>query len=201
MKKIFFLLIIILFSATCNNHNSTVFFNNSYKHIYKQEICIKNKSFPQLILIPYFEKASQLVPNCKTYPVHQTALALIVFYHVWLEYFGDLDLSIKGMLQNVMIEWDTKKKTRISAYDIDGQPVENRNIIGLVKSNSIIWVWQGYHHKISESSLMHELVHLALRAKNGSGDPDHEGHKYRGWTPLHTSLIVEANSILRAYGL
>ena len=168
--------------------------------------CNPDKEFPQLIIIPYFEHASQLVPNCKTYPVHKTALALFIFYHQWLEYFEDNNMAVRGMLENVMIEWDLEKrimKENFKTYDIRGESGEGLTcIIGLVKSKSMIWVWQGYDHRISESALIHELVHLAIRAKNGEhGDPDHEGLKYRGWTRMHTRMIIETKQMIRAFGL
>ena len=48
---------------------------------------------------------------------------------------------------------------------------------------------------------MHELVHLALRAKNGHGDPDHEGTKYNGWTIEHSAMILEAKEMLRSFDI
>jgi hypothetical protein len=163
--------------------------------------CNPKKTFPQMLLIPYFEQASQIVPNCATYPVHQTAFAMVVFYHQWLKYFGDHNMAVRGMLQKIMIKWDPKKRFGKKGYDINGERYTNRNIIGLVETDNMIWVWQGYNHRMSESALIHELVHLALRAKNGSADPDHEGHKYRGWTSRHTHLIIETKQMLRAFEL
>jgi len=200
-KNILLCLMVILFGTTCNAHNSTIFLKNDYKMVYKVKWCDPNQSFPQMILIPYFNKASQIIPNCETYPVHKTALALFVFYHQWLENFGDRKMIIRGMLEKVMIKWGTEKRVGIKGYDLNGERYKNRNIIGLVETDSIIWVWEGYHHRISESALIHELVHIALRAENGSADPDHEGHKYRGWTPRHTRMIIETKKMLRAFNL
>ena len=195
------ILIIALSGLTCSSHNSTAFLNNKYKFVYKRSQCDSEKEFPQMILLPYFKEASQIVPNCKTYPVHQTAFAMIVFYHQWLENFEDRNLAVRGMLERVMIKWGTEKRAGIKGYDLDGTRYENRNIIGLVETDNIIWVWQGYNHRISESALIHELVHLALRAKNGTADPDHEGHKYRGWTTAHSHMIIKTKQILRAFEL
>ena len=199
IKKLIIFLVVLTFSVTCTNHNSTIFLNNDYKVVYRTKLCDPDKPFPQMTLIPYFERASQIVPNCKTYPVHQTALALFIFYHQWIEYFGDHNMTVRSMLEKVMIEWDTKKRNDIAGYDLDGKRFENRNVIGLVKSNSIIWVWQGYHHRMSESALIHELVHLALLAKNGDADTDHEGIKYKGWTARHSQMIIETKQMLRAF--
>ena len=121
IKKLIIFLVILTFSVTCNNHNSTIFLNNKHKVIYKRNQCDSKREFPQMILIPYFNQATQIVPNCKTYPIHETALALFIFYHQWVEYFGDSNLAVKGMLEKVMIEWDTEKRTDIIGFDLKGE--------------------------------------------------------------------------------
>jgi len=201
IKKIIIFLVIVLCSVTCSSHNSTIFLNNDYKIVYKRTQCNPDIGFPQMIIIPYFDQATQIIPNCETYPVHKTTFALFVFYHQWLEYFEDKNMAVRGMLEKVMIRWGTEKRTGGKGYNIKGERYKDRNIIGLVETNNIIWVWQGYNHRISESALIHELVHLALRAKNGTADPDHEGFKYRGWTPAHTRMIIESKQMLRAFEL
>ena len=76
------------------------------------------------------------------------------------------------------------------------------DLMKYVESKNMIWVWQGYRHKMSESALFHELTHLAIRAVHGEhGDPDHEGPKYRGWSRAHTKMIVESKQMLRAFEL
>ena len=154
-----------------------------------------------MVVLPFFENATQIMPNCNTYPKHQTVLAFFVFYHKWVEYFDDSDYAVRGMLQKVMVRWGTDKRISARGYSLDGKLFKNRSIIGRVESDNIIWVWQGYDHKISQSALIHELVHLALKAKNGTADPDHEGGKYRGWTYAHSVMIDEAKQMLRAFGL
>ena len=201
MKKIVVFLAIIC-SFTCSNHNSTVFLNNDYKYVYRASQCDPEKNFPQMIMIPYFNQATQIVPNCNTYPVHEVAFSMFIFYHQWLEYFEDDNMAVRGMLEKVMIEWGTKKRFSKKGYYTNGKPFEDRKILGVVKSESMIWVWQGYDHKISESALFHELVHLAIRARYGEhGDPDHEGPKYRGWSAAHTRMIIETKQMLRAFEL
>lgn len=202
IKKVIIFLVFTLFSITCTSQNSTIFLNNEYKRIHRKALCDPSKPFPQMIIIPYFNQASQVVPNCQTYPVHQVALSFFIFYHQWLEYFEDDNMAVRGMLEKVMVRWGIEKRVGIKGYDLDGEKIEaNRNIIGLVEGKHMIWVWQGYGHKISESALIHELVHLALLAKNGSADSDHEGHKHRGWTRRHTNMIIEAKQMLRAFEL
>ena len=198
-----FILTCLVICSSCPGHQTATIFLDNDKS-YKNSSCNPSGRFPQMIMIPFFDKAFQVVPNCKTYPKHQTALAMMVYYHHWLEYFGDDDGSVKAALEKVMITWDTKKKIRkngLRGYHLDGEPAGTSTIIGLTQTDSSIWVWEGYFHKISESSLMHELVHISLRAKYGHGDADHEGPKYYGWTPMHSAMILEAKETLRSFDI
>jgi len=200
LRKIIFL-IALTSCVTCSGHGPNVFFSNSNKPLYSNSLCVPDKSFPQMILIPFFEEATQVVPNCDVYPKHKTALAMMIFYHKWVESFGDRNFAVRGMLQKVMIRWGLEKRISRRGYSLDGNPYSGRPIIGRVESANVIWVWRGYDFKISESSLTHELVHLALMVKHGSPDADHEGHKYRGWTPAHSAMIVSAKRMMRAFNL
>ena len=191
----------LLACVTCSGHGPSVLLSNDNKKIYKSSVCDPEKSFPQMVLIPFFKRATQIVPNCQTYPKHKTALSLLIFYHIWNEYFGDRDFAVKGMLEQVMIQWGTNKKTSKSGYSLNGTPFKNRKIIGRVESDNMIWVWQGYRHEIAQSALIHELVHLAMLAKYGHPDVDHEGPKYRGWTPAHSAMIIECKEMLAAFNI
>ena len=198
-KKLVFLFS-LLACITCSGQGPSVFLSNDNKSIYKYS-CNPDNPSPQMVFIPFFENASQVMPNCQTYPKHQTALAFFIFYHKWTEHFGDRDYAVRGMMEKVMIRWDVNKKVSKIGYSLDGEPFDNRKIIGRVESDTVTWVWQGYNHKISQSALFHELVHLALRAKNGTADPDHEGPKYRGWTSLHSFMIIECKQMMAAFNL
>ncbi len=201
LKKIL-ILFFFSFSVSCPGHyDAGIFLKNKHKKIYKKSFCDSEKLFPQMVMIPFFKNATQIVPNCSTYPKHKTALAMMVFYHHWTKWFGDQDLVVKNSLEKVMIEWGVEKRKLKYGYSLKGEKKENIVVVGLTKSNTFIWVWQGYFHKISESSLIHELVHVALRAKNGHGDADHEGDKYEGWTIEHTAMILEAKEMLRSFDI
>lgn len=200
-KKLLFLICLSMCVACPGHTGVNVFLENGTQRIYKYSSCSVGDRFPQMISIPFFKSATQIVPNCRTYPKHKTALALMAFYHHWHKNFGDEGQVIKNLLEKVMIEWGTEKKRLKSAYNIRGEKRENPIIIGVVKSKSYVWVWEGYDHKISESSLIHELVHISLRAHNGHGDADHEGDKYYGWTRRHTEMILEAKEALRSFGI
>ncbi|MAL13218.1 MAG: hypothetical protein CL554_07290 [Algoriphagus sp.] len=154
-----------------------------------------------MIMIPFFHRATQIVPDCQTYPKHKTALALMIFYHKWQEYFGDDDYKVKELLNKVMVKWGRHLRTiEARGFNLHGEPITKATIQGIVETDTIIWVWQAYG-KISETSLMHELVHISLKASIGTTDPDHEGHVYEGWTPAHTRMIEEAKDMLRAFNI
>lgn len=201
LKKIL-VLIFIISCISCPGHRSaSSFLHNKHEKIYKTSQCRPDKPFPQMIIIPFFKRATQIVPNCQTYPKHKTALAMMVFYHHWNKWFDDEDLVVKDALEKIMIEWGTKKRTFKKGYSLKGEKKENITILGLTSSNSYIWVWEGYFHQIAQSSLMHELVHIALRAKYGHGDADHEGTIYSGWTDNHSAMILEAKEMLRSFDI
>jgi len=201
LLKVLTILLLIFSCVSCPGHQRSSFLSNKHQKIYKTSYCDPNKPFPQMVVIPFFKSASQIVPNCQTYPKHKTALAMMVFYHYWNRWFGDEDLLVKKALENVMVEWGTKKKNLKRGYSLKGELKNNVTVVGLTKSNSFIWVWQGKFHRIAESSLIHELVHISLRAKYGHGDSDHEGSKYYGWTPEHSAMIIEAKEALRSFDI
>jgi len=181
--------------------HENVIFSNTYTKIYKNSRCKPSDGFPQMIMIPFFHRATQIVPDCKTYPKHKTALALMVFYHKWQEYFGDDDYAVKELLNKVMVKWGRHLRTiEARGFNLHGEPITKATIQGIVETDTIIWVWQAYG-KISETSLMHELVHISLKASIGTTDPDHEGDTYQGWTPAHTRMINEAKDMLRAFNI
>tara|TARA_B100001123_G_scaffold446273_1_gene600176 strand:- start:3690 stop:4307 length:618 start_codon:yes stop_codon:yes gene_type:complete len=205
MRKVVAAAIIVLLSAvTCVGHNqgSSVFFSNDYKIIRGGSTCNPDGDFPQMIIIPFFVHATQVVNDCDVYAKHKVGLALLIYYHKWVEEFGDPDFKVREMLEKVMIQWGDQVKISKRGFSIDGEPFTNRNIIGRVMGPSVIWVFKGRENKISETALVHELVHLSIRAEYGEhGDPDHEGGKYGGWSVVHTHMIQEVNQMLRAFNI
>jgi hypothetical protein len=178
-----------------------IFKNPNFQKIHKRSYCDPKLPFPQMVFIPFFKKATQIVSRCDAYEKHKTSLAMIVFYQQWYEHFGDRNKVVKNMLENVMIEWGNEKKVIKIAYDLKGEVVKEATVVGLAKSGNYIWAWKGYRNKISETSLIHELVHQALRALNGTGDPDHEGRVYKGWTWEHSSMIIKTKKMLRTFNI
>ena len=79
--------------------------------------------------------------------------------------------------------------------------VHDAQVIGLALTPSVLWAHVGDTGNISDTALVHELVHLALWSSVGSPDADHEGRKHRGWARKHTEFILEVNSLLKSYNL
>jgi hypothetical protein len=202
LKKTILLLIVLLFGTACSgDHKFKIFNNPTAQKIHKSSHCDAQRPFPQMILIPFFNRATQIVSRCSTYEKHKTSLAMIVFYQQWYEHFGDKNKAVRYMLEDVMIEWGDRKKIVKIAYDVEGNLIKEATVVGLARSGNYIWAWKGYNNKISETSLIHELVHQALRATNGTGDSDHEGRRYKGWTWKHTSMIIKTKNMLRTFNI
>ena len=112
-----------------------------------------------MIVVPFFKNATQIVPNCKTYPKHKTALSIMVFYHHWLKWFGDEDLVAKNTLEKVMIEWGLEKKTLKSAFNLKGEKIKNATIIGLTLTSTVVWdQYSGW--TVEHSALIYEAKEM-----------------------------------------
>ena len=206
MRKVLIILFLSLITLTCSGHgvkiapsNNTAF--EKVRRLLSQ--CESQGPFPQMILIPYFKHATQIVTRCEIYPNHRVSLAMTLFYYNWVENFGDYDYSVKELLRSIMIEWGEKVKVSKQGFFLDGKKFTNHNIIGRVMSPTTIWVYKGEKEEISETAFIHELVHLAIRAqtRQGHGDPDHEGTKYHGWTPAHTRMVDITKGMIRVFSL
>ena len=165
------------------------------------DICDSSAAFPQMLEIPVFSKAWQVVHSCDKHPREPTSVAMLVFYTKWDETFGDYNGDIWGALNKLMVAWSPSSK-RGDAYDIDGNPVKDVSFGGVALSPSYIWVKVYPDRLICESSFVHELVHIAIWTIKGSnGDPDHAGPKYRGWSVDHSKFIEDVNDELCTLGI
>ena len=209
-SRLFFTLVVasafIMTTLTCSNHGIHKYLTMKDKIQQNSRFsisCDDQRKFPQIVLIPTFGYSSQLVYDCDVYRPTDVSVAMAVFYDTWVSTFGDDDYVVRTMLDDVMIQWGQEKKILNNVYDVKGEPREVSYVVGKVITKSMVWVYSGDGRRISGGSLIHELVHLAIRrTMDGShGDPDHEGEKYPGWTPAHTFLIQEANRTLRALGI
>lgn len=151
--------------------------------------CQPLKSFPQMIEIPGFLNAWQIVYNCDYHPGEKTSIAMSTFLREWEAEFGPSS-RVSDNLNAILISWSSEIK-RGSGYSNNGDYVHSANYSGLTITKGTVWVKVRDAERICESSLAHELAHASIWALKGSdGDPDHMGKKYRGWT-AKTSLVVQ----------
>jgi hypothetical protein len=158
-------------------------------------------TFPQMLQIPVFTGTWQIVSSCSEYPQEPVAIALSIFYTEWTLNFGDHDGKVWKSLNNVLIDWTPRDK-KGTAYDIAGKLMHDAHFSGVALSPSMIWVKPKPGKLVCETSLIHELVHVAIwNLKETDGDPDHLGKKYSGWTIDHSALIQNVNDSLCALGV
>ena len=210
--SLFFLLVTAVFSASVPTSAPVASPISSYKkvrylppiYVTVPEIpdCDENGKFPQMVILPSFHAASQIVPSCQTFDRDEVAWAMNVFYKEWKKEFGDPEGKVFNMLNNVMITWGDKERTVPLAYSVRGKLIKNPTVTGLAISPTILWAHVGDLGYVSETSLVHELVHLALWATDGDPDANHEaGASHGGWTTEHTSFIWRINKFLRSFNI
>lgn len=168
--------------------------------------CDSSKPFPQMVKIPNFKNAWQIMHSCNQYSPRKVSVALQTFYRHWKRKFGDPEGRVLNNLNGLLIEWGPEKKTSAIAYNIDGNKVKKPIILGLALSSGWIWVHtseEPMHRTIGNTSFIHELVHIALWSSSPhfKPDQDHEGPVHKGWEKAHTTFIFDVNFKLMDQGL
>jgi hypothetical protein len=159
------------------------------KNVPIERRCQTLKSFPQMVEIPGFINAWQLVYNCNAHPAEKTSIAMSTFLKEWEESFGKTR-RVRDNLNTILISW-SKEMKKGNGYGEDGNYIHNANFSGLTITKGTVWVKVRDAERICESSLAHELAHASIWSIKGTdGDPDHLGRKYHGWT-IETSLVVQ----------
>ena len=156
--------------------------------------------------IPGFRFVYQTTDMCEYYYPSHTALAMTIFYIEWATKFGDSNNVVREALNDLFVEYNSNQRIISRVYSVDGTYRPGPTVInGLAgERGKYIFVWSGtMPGRLYDTSLVHELVHVAIYAMNNGehGDPDHEGEKYTGWTAAHTDFIKETNSILEGMDL
>lgn len=156
--------------------------------------------------IPGFRFSYQETDMCDYYYPSHTALAMTVFYIEWVVRFSDPHGNVKNALDELYVEYNSHQRRLSRVYSVDGVYRPGPTVInGLTAENGkYIFVWSGtMPGRLYDTSLVHELVHVAIYAMNSGehGDPDHEGEKYSGWTEEHTEFIKSTNNILSGMDL
>tara|TARA_R110002110_G_scaffold26039_3_gene96187 strand:+ start:2264 stop:2728 length:465 start_codon:yes stop_codon:yes gene_type:complete len=149
-----------------------------------------------MMKIPYYENAWQ-IQEINTWPSpDNVSIAINIFYKHWHLKFGDRKQRVYKTLNKIMIEWAPEENKQLLGYSISGK-ISRGKVKGIALSQTYIKVQKTIYERIASTSLIHELVHVALwNSGNILGDPDHEGTLYEGWTPKHTKMIKEVNRIL-----
>ena len=150
----------------------------------------------EMVKLPHYSNAWQIREINSWPPANNVSVAVQLFYKHWKIEFGDRDQKVLKALNTLMIEWAEPQQRKILGYSADGS-MKRGKIKGVALSPSYIKIYKRGYERIAATSLVHELVHIALwNSGNILGDPDHEGHTYHGWTIKHTKLIKDVNSIL-----
>jgi hypothetical protein len=162
--------------------------------------CDPESIFPQANPLPYYTDAVQIQFSCEFYEKDYVAWTMYIFYELWEKEFGDPKKKIKNAFNHLEIRWGRERREVHNVYDINGNFFETSSVSGLMESSSIIWV--GTEDNISDTSFVHELVHIALVHTCGSADPDHEGDKFACWSEEHSLFINTINAKLKTmYGI
>ena len=163
--------------------------------------CIPSAPFPQINPLPYFDNGQHVQFSCSVYDKDHVAWSMLIFYELWERKFGDPDGQLMNALNKVTIVWGKDVKTVNNVYDMDGNFLEKATVSGLMKNDTTIWVW-AESENISDTSLVHELVHIELHHICGDADADHEGELFPCWKAEHSSFIDMVNEVLSYnYGL
>ena len=154
----------------------------------------------QMIFIPGYGESVVLVEDCDYYRAEKIAIALQNFELAWISFFGNEEIVFRN-LRSLVVHFGFEKRLR-PGYTADGSFAKNGIIEGMTTSRNSIWVHTSPGNlRICDTSLVHELVHASLWAKQGHGDPDHLGSKFSGWRSEHFILIDTVNRYLCILGI
>jgi len=153
----------------------------------------------QMVNLPYSPYSWQIVVAGEAPSPIRVSQAVTIFYQKWKKTFGDRENRIKKNLDELMIEWSSEDKS-IESRERNrmGQTVITRTIIkGMTVCPTYVWLKTNFYKRVYASSLIHELVHVALWTQVcKGGDPDHEKGYPPCWTKQHNDFIRHVNGIL-----
>ena len=158
------------------------------------------QAFPQLIPIPGFHNAWQLIHSCESHSAEKTAIAMHLFLDAWEEKFG-VSMAVRTNLHSIFVEYSRDEK-KGGGFDASGNYLPSASYGDLTIAKGVVWVKMRPGERLCESSFVHELVHASIWSIKGTdGDPDHLGKKHFGWTTDHFLLIQEVNESLCRLGI
>jgi|GEM_PF-7125151 len=149
----------------------------------------------------FLEMEIKPVEDTETFKKKDVDRAIQTFYTEWANEFGE-DSKVHSALEAVRIEFTKDKIYVKSGYSINGKPFKSRYCLGVTKDidHAQIWVRKP-PYKISKTSLVHELIHISLKASTGMYDVDHLGNKYKAWTRKHNKFLIKTRAILKKRSL
>jgi len=129
------------------------------------------------------------------YSSYEVSLAFDIFEELWTEAYPD-DVEVSNSLHYLCIVWKQDSWTDPNLADPSGKLY---SIAGQTFNQRDIHVWIGggetFGFSLGRTALFHEIVHAVLwRQGFFSGDPDHQGDTYKGWTDDHNDLIRAMNA-------
>ena len=149
-----------------------------------------------MVKIPHHKNAWQLKEKNSWPSENNVSIAMKIFYREWKLNFGDPEQNVFKALNKLMIEWHEPRERKILGYSMEGKMMRGR-VKGTALSPTYITIRKTGYKRIASTSLIHELVHVALwNSGKILGDPDHEGKQYVGWTRKHTMFIKKLNNLL-----
>ena len=152
----------------------------------------------EMINLPHSRNAWQIKDSDNIPDRGRIFQSIIIFHRIWKDKFGDHEGRVEESLNNIMIEWSDEEKVLINAgRDNKGRLIKKGLAKGMTLSPTYIWLRTTPYKRVFATSLVHELVHVALWAQGcKAGDPDHEGNKYICWKKEHTKFIDYLNKTL-----
>ena len=153
----------------------------------------------QMVNLSHSPHSWQIVDSDEAPNPIRVSQAVTIFYRQWQKTFGDKEERIKKNLNELMIEWSSKEKAHENVVrNKKGQIVITRKIVkGMTICPTYIWLKTNQYKRVFASSLVHELVHVALWTQVcRGGDPDHEQGYPPCWTTQHNKFIRHVNKIL-----
>ena len=162
------------------------------------KVCYSIDSHTRVDKIPGLINSWQLTTECRVDP-EETFTAISMVYKGWTDEFGpDEGLRIFKAFNNLTVEW-AEEPFAVSDEEwekIFGEkPDTPKLVFGEATWDVAPKIWIVRSMTGSEYNepkrLLHELVHIALRASDPAsrGDFDHEGPIIKAWTKRHTKLI------------
>lgn len=198
MVRLFLTVIGGLLLTTCTQRWTAI-----PQNIPAYEQCDSFSNEPQMLKVPGTSSAYIIVDNCFEMDRERVAIATHLYIKKWKERFPNNlgNGRVEKAVNSLISKFSNESKTA-NAYTTDGIYGENLSLSGLTLSPGWIWIKVFEGERLCNTSFIHELVHVSLWAISGtSGDPDHLGARFPGWTMEHNILIQDTNKILCDWGI